>query len=116
MFIAWESYGRSDIPPLIRWIRGSQLNCDKGKGFTAIDIDTTPDAKVGLKCYTGFTWSDREILVAWHGEISFSETSLAHELLHAALLREGIFLDHHSLPYFFDRVDKANELIIKAGR
>jgi hypothetical protein len=130
VFIAWQSYGRSDMPPLVRWKSGKQLTCDDTKsgkrGFyipkTSADLPQNqsklpwPIPDFEIECKEGFTWSPLEILVAWHGEISFSETALAHELLHAALLRKGIWLNHHDLPYFNSMVDNANELIIKAGR
>lgn len=120
--IVWhEVYGRTDRPPLIRWKEGGELSCtdsQSGKpGFPVLDIDPgNPDGEVVGHCREGFTWSPLEVLVAWHGELSFSETALAHELLHVALLRRGIFLGHHRRPDFQPAIDRANAALIEAGR
>lgn len=109
--IIWvEVYGRTDRPPLVRWYTGDQLTCtdpDSGK----------PGIQMGAECREGWTWSPVEVLVSYHGETSLSETALAHEFLHALLLREGVWLEsHHDRPDFYPRIDVANAAIIQAGR
>lgn len=115
VYIIWvEAYGRTDRPPLVRWIEGSALDCTDPQSGKAGFPQFTEQGEA--TCREGLTMSPLEVMVAWHGELSFSETALAHELLHAALIRRGIFLDHHQRPDFFPAVDAANELVRAAGR
>jgi hypothetical protein len=122
VWIIWHDvYGRNDMPPLVRWRQGDQLTCDdpqSGKrGFPIVEYDPAdPVSAPAAKCREGLTWGPLEVLVAWHGEISFGETALAHELEHAELLRRGIFLGHHERPDFFSRIDAANAAVVAAGR
>lgn len=121
VYIVWhEVYGRNDRPPIVRWKVGKELDCTDPKsgkpGFHFVDLDPSVIEVEGpVVCREGDTWSPLEILVAWHGELSFSETALAHELEHAELLRRGIILGHHDRPDFFTRIDSANAALIKAG-
>jgi hypothetical protein len=121
--IVWvESYGRTDRPPLIRWQEGAALSCTdpvSGKPGFPVALAYADEAGGHVACREGDTWSPIEVIVAWHGEPSFSETALAHELLHAAKLREGDFRDQHRLPAslaFFAAVDAANAALVAAGR
>jgi hypothetical protein len=117
--VVWaEAFGRTDRPPLVRWLEGSALVCDCVEdGQRGFYIPAADEGKPQFQCRTGFTWSPLEVLVAWHGEESFALTALAHELLHAALLREGVVFErHHDRPDFFPRIDAANQRIIEAGR
>jgi hypothetical protein len=119
--IIWKAYGRTDALPLIRWVRGKALVCtdpNSGKGgFWIVDVDPDKPNDVGIVvCREGFTWSPLEVLCADHGELSFSEKVLAHELKHVDLLRRGIFKNHHQLPEFYRDVDAANQRVLEAGR
>lgn len=122
VWIVWrEAYGRTDRPPKVIWMEGSDLDCtdpQSGKlGFTIVDIDTTT-GEAPVRCREGFTWGPTEVLIAWHGtELTFAETPLAHEFLHALLLRQGVLFEvHHTRPDFYPRIDAANQLLIQAGR
>lgn len=119
--IIWQSYGRTDVLPLIRWVTGKALVCtdkDSGKtGFWIIEIDPGNPADPGIVvCREGFTWSPLELLAAYHGEQSIADTVLSHELKHVDLLRRGILLGHHELPEFYPAVDVANQKVREAGR
>jgi hypothetical protein len=122
VWIVWhEVYGRSDRPPIVRWKQGTDLVCtdrDSGKaGFWIVDYDPgSPDNAIRTVCREGWTWSPLDLTAAWHGELSFAQTVLAHELEHAELLRRGIFHGHHDRPDFFTRIDAANAALVQAGR
>jgi hypothetical protein len=115
--IAWvEVYGRKDRPPLVRWVQGAQLVCtdpNSGKGGFWI-----PDPDEGVVCREGLTMSYLECFVAWHGEASFAETALAHELLHVAQARGGVFDPRHKRPEWQPGglLERANAAIREAGR
>lgn len=92
--IIWHSvYMQDDPVPRIRWISGKQLNCNNGRGFSTIELDEN-DYPISV-CVEGFTFSTREVLVSWHGEDSYSQTAIAHELWHIVNLRYGIVDRHH---------------------
>jgi len=117
VWIVWHYYGREDVPPKVRWVRGAALSCttkDGKAGFPLAPEDVADDGR----CRLGLAWSSLEVLVADHGE-AISETSLAEELEHAELLRRGIYEtsdeSHHARPDFDVRRDRANELLRKAG-
>jgi hypothetical protein len=120
--IIWQSYGRTDTLPLIRWVTGKALVCDdpnSGKrGFWIVDLDPArPDDPGIIVCREGFTWSPLELLTAYHGEKSVADTPLAHELRHVDLLRRGVILErHHDRPDFYPSVDVANQKVREAGR
>lgn len=121
VWVVWRFYERYDIPPTIRWREGAQLTCEDPqshkRGFVIATLEDPGFGADGgvLQCREGLTWSPLEVLVAWHGELSFSETALAHELLHAVLLRQGIWTSHHERPDFFSRVEAANNLLKERG-
>lgn len=110
--IAWASYGRTDAPPEIRWV--TDLPCidptSNKRGFWITEADNR-DGEGYTRCREGFTMAFDWVLVAYHGEASIADTAATHELLHVALLREGIFVGHHQRPDFFHRIDVANESI-----
>ncbi len=99
--IIWHSvYGQSDPVPKIRWITGKSLDCNDGRGFTAFelnpDYDLGADSPVAVTvCVEGYTFSAKEVLVAWHGEDSYSQTTIAHELWHVVNIRYGVFDSFH---------------------
>lgn len=119
--IIWQSYGRTDTLPLIRWVTGKALVCtdpNSGKGgFWIIDVDPgKPDDPGFVVCREGFTWSSLELLAAYHGETSTADTVLAHELRHVDLLRRDIWKGHHERPDFYPSIDGANQKVREAGR
>lgn len=115
--IAWRIYGRTDTPPLVRWRQGDQLDCtDPNSGKAGFSI---PDPDEGTVCREGLTMSFLECWVAWHGEASFADTALAHELAHVALSRRWIFDTRHTRNEWWGDgglVDIANGAIREAGR
>lgn len=122
-WVVWHDvYKREDMPPLVRWITGQDLDCDDQrsgtKGFMVLELDPSdPDAVVRMRCDQGDTTSTLETRMAWHGnELSFSETVMCHEFEHAELLRRGIFIGHHERPDFFTRIDQCNAALRAAGR
>lgn len=87
--IVWgEVYGRVDPPPALRWVTGADLSCDGGRGFVAYGRD-------GKDCVSGYTLSPFAVSIALLEGQPLSESSLAHELRHAADLRDGILDDGH---------------------
>jgi hypothetical protein len=122
VWIVWHDvYGRQDRPPLVRWVEGDALDCINPKnqrpGFTIVDADLTT-GESPIRCRGGLTWSPFEVRIAWVGdEVSIAETTLAHEFLHAKLLRLGFWLEnHHERPDFYPTVEAANAAVIQAGR
>jgi hypothetical protein len=77
----WEFYGRKEPLPRIEWIAGDALGCggDPHK-FSAFTFG-------GNGCVAGAT--DAIVRVAYWGQ-PLSQTSLAHELWHAALGYMGV--------------------------
>lgn len=102
--IIWhEVYGRTDRPPLVRWVRKPDLPCtDETSGKPGFVIpDTDENGNLVVHCREGFTWSPLEILVADHGELSMGETAAPHELWHVVLLREGDWMPGHADTGFY---------------
>jgi hypothetical protein len=117
--IAWRMYGRTDLPPLVRWKQGEALSCtDPNSGARGFPVFLLEDGEAKPGCREGYTMSPYSCDVAWHGELSFSETALAHELLHVAHLRQGIFDGDHKRPEWQPGglLDQANAAIREAGR
>lgn len=132
--IVWaETYGRLDRPPLVRWVQGKALSCTdpaSGRpGFLQAELGDDLTEPARAVCHEGFTWSPTEVLVAYHDERSFSETALAHELMHALMLRQFQVDPHHrgpewkaleecveGAPPLCGIVDLANRKLIEAGR
>jgi hypothetical protein len=129
VYIIWtEVYGRTDRPPLIRWAEGDQLTCtdpSSGKGGFP-----QWDGHGEQVCREGITMSPLECVASWHGEDSFGETVMAHEMWHVALARMLIVDDDHLRDdwHTVDEcavsgasktcgvVDRANRAVIGAGR
>jgi hypothetical protein len=110
-----QAYGMADAPPRIRWIRGAELSCTDPNslkpGFPVIVVEGDEH---GCACREGFTYRWDQVSVADHGEPSFADMAMSHELLHAALWRRGVFLGHHKRPDFYPSVDLANDLLRKS--
>lgn len=70
---AWSELGGWPTePPAVRWLVGDELTCHNGRGFI-----------VEGRCHSGVA-GERVIWVAWPtGTERFSQTALAHELVHA---------------------------------
>jgi hypothetical protein len=83
--MVWNMYERADEPPAVRWVTGAELNCvdpDNGKpGFTV----------ALFWCRDGATFDGGSVYVAWREGDRMADTSLHHELQHAAMARRGIF-------------------------
>lgn len=114
--IVWRVYGRTDLPPVIHWVQGSALSCtSKGgrPGFPA-PIEKGID-EYDVECMEGLTLTPMSCYVAWSGPASFSETLLAHELLHVAQFRDGILDPLHTRPEWAVLVPRADAAIVEAG-
>lgn len=92
----WTTYGRRDIPPGIRVLAGAALTCDapSGKRGFPVILRSEDGVRPVQACREGFTFLATEVTVAWHGE-PWSQTALAHEMMHIRHWREGIVDDHH---------------------
>ena len=83
VWIVWHDvYGRRDQPPKVRWVTGAELTCAQANGITGFP---TP-----MGCRGGWTLSPLSVSVSLHDAEPLSDTPLAHELRHAADLRDGI--------------------------
>jgi hypothetical protein len=127
--IAWvEVFGRTDRPPVIRWVEPSQQTCaDQNSGKGGFHQLNSSGKAV---CREGITLSPLECVASWHGELSFAETVMLHEMWHVALLRMGIVDEDHARDDWrsLDEcavstasttcgiVDRGNRAVIEAGR
>lgn len=109
--IVWEdALGRDDQAPRVRWVFADDQTCIHGRsgrgGF---------DTVVG--CVEGLTISPFVVTVSWVTGGAFSDTTLAHELVHAAQARSLVFDVDHQTPEFQPggEVDQANALLLEAG-
>ena len=109
--IIWEdALGREDQPPRVRWVFADDQTCIHGHsgrgGF---------DTVVG--CVEGLTVSPFVVTVSWVTGGTFSDTTLAHELVHAAQARSLVFDRDHETPAFQPggEVDQANAMLLDAG-
>jgi hypothetical protein len=99
----WECYGRHDSPPRVRIVEGADLDCvspitgKRGFGVLLPD-DERLLGQPDVDCREGFTYSDDEVMVSWHGETRWSQTTLAHELQHAMQARNWVIDPHHKRP------------------
>jgi hypothetical protein len=99
----WACYGRKDAPPRVRIVEGEDLDCvspisgKRGFGVLLPD-DERLIGQPDVDCREGFTYSDDEVMVSWHGETQWSETTLAHELQHAMQARNWVIDPHHRRP------------------
>lgn len=89
--LVWRYYGDLDAPPWVSLVTGAALDCG--------DVNGKPDGFnfPPMGCLWGVTLSPNMCLVAHIGQ-AWSETSLAHELLHAHQWRRGVADPMHSLP------------------
>lgn len=105
---AWRIYGRTDTPPTVLIVQGSELTCvdpNSGKrGFMVLLVD-------GQTCREGYTLTADRVSVSYHGE-PWAETVLAHELLHAAQAREGIIDPNHTRPEWATLVPAAQAAMV----
>lgn len=92
----WDFYGRKDPPPKVRVVEGDELSCtDPNSGEPGFPVILgAEDGTPVQACRKGFTFLPTEVSVSWTGQ-PWSRTSLAHELMHVRLVREGLVFDHH---------------------
>lgn len=109
--IIWEEgLGRADRAPQIHWVFADEHNCtpprSERRGF-----------KTFLGCVEGLTLAPSLITVAWTDGGTFSDTTLAHELIHAAQLRHLIFDFKHQGAAFKPggALEQSNALLLDAG-
>lgn len=85
----WSAYGRTDRPPRVLVVTETDCIDERGvEGFRTI-----------VGCRQGFTASPFDVSVMWRGG-RWSETTLAHELQHAAQARRGYADPEHRSPEF----------------
>lgn len=115
--IVWRVYGRTDLPPVIRWKRGADLSCtDPNSGKPGFPVWLIEDGEPKPGCREGFTMSFLECSCADHGEESFADTVCPHELLHVAQARRGIFDPNHRSEEWQTLLPRAIEEVRNAGR
>lgn len=83
--IVWlDGLDRHDFAPVVAWVRGAQLDCTFPGGAKGFHL-------VGLGCLTGYTPDQGDgltISVAIEPWQTVADTQIAHEMVHAALLRD----------------------------
>ena len=99
--IAWRDvYHRTEPAPAIRWV--TALDCtdpDNGlPGFTAHLV-------TGRACRQGVTETVAECFVARGPKDAISDTTMCHEMMHAAQAYDGVFDPLHRTPSFADGGD-----------
>jgi len=83
--LVWTAYGRTDKPPRVRIVQADELTCtDPVSGMPGFPVLLT----TGPGCREGFTISPLETSVAYRQP--WSDSALAHELMHVAQGRRGI--------------------------
>jgi hypothetical protein len=117
--IVWQSYGMPDKAPSIDVVQGARLDCvdpfSNKMGFhVLLTSDSDGTLHVTSGCREGYTVVPWESSVSWHGE-PWSETALAHELMHQAQFRRGIIDSDHRRPEWTTDVPKANALLKSQG-
>lgn len=115
--VVWvEVYGRADRPPVVHWVQGKDLSCtDPNSNLPGFPVPLMEHGEPTVECRNGLTLTPGACYVAWAGVTSFSETALAHELLHVLQLRKGIIDPNHDRPEWSTLVPAANEALVKAG-
>ncbi len=109
--IAWQSYGRTDMPPTVRIVDADQLTCvDPASGTPGFPV-VLPD---GCGCRNGYTISPWSVSVSQR--LPWSSSSLPHELFHAYQARIGIVDPEHKRPGWTTDVPRARELLRAHGR
>lgn len=115
--LIWKTYGRTDSPPIVRWVTGSDLDCidpNSGKqGFTVFEPDDSGEHPI--RCREGYTMHFDWFLAAYHGERSIADTAVCHEMKHVALVREGVYVGHHKRDDFYPDIEKADARLRAAG-
>lgn len=104
--IVWHSYDGEAPPPHVQLVTGSDLNCQNGTAFLVPHYG----------CVYGLTLAPGMCVVAYTGK-PFHETALAHELLHAVMLRRGIVDINHESENWKPggELERANIELAKAG-
>jgi hypothetical protein len=121
--LVWGLYGATENPPIVKWVQGTDLTClDPNTGL--------PGLKTPGGCREGVEWIPTFVQVAWREGDNFSDTTLAHEFMHAAQAYRLILDTDHSTQEFknFDQckaanrpmpcgiVEYANELLVAEGQ
>jgi hypothetical protein len=103
--VVWtDVYGRTDKPPAVRWVLEHEQDCvDPTSGRGAFWFP-------GAGCHEGLTLSPYEVTVSWHDGDTYDFSAFAHELLHAAQWRQGIWDPQHVRPEW-DLVPAAKEAL-----
>ena len=88
---AWKALGRTDEPPDVKLVVGTQLSCtDPVSGHPGFPVAMLN----GMDCREGYTVTPWFTVVAERQP--WSDSALIHELLHVAQLRSGIVDPNHT--------------------
>lgn len=119
--LVWrEVYGRLDSAPRIEWVHVEPETSCVQRGDGMLGFLTAYG-----ECVGGYTYSQTYVFSIEPIEGKYSRTSVAHEFLHALLLRTHAPLPHHSggsvsVPErdtsFYVRVEMANGALAAEGR
>lgn len=114
--LVWNFYGRTDPPPKVRVLEGAALSCtDPNSGAEGFPVILgAEDGAPRVDCREGYTVLPTEVMVAWTGKKPWSQTAMAHELMHARQFREGIIDPKHERPEW-QEVARANAKLEAAG-
>lgn len=86
--VVWrDGLERTDPAPAVAWVRGDELDCAlPGSGWRGFRLAGMPG------CYTGYTADQNGgwgVSVAINPGQEVADTQVAHEMVHASLLRDG---------------------------
>jgi hypothetical protein len=86
----WQSYGETGpVPAVLAVSDPLDLTCPSGKAFVAVTM-------AGPQCVTGFTFLPFTVSVVRMPGQLWSDTSLAHELMHAHQSLHFVFEANHN--------------------
>jgi hypothetical protein len=108
--VVWHlSFGRTDAPPTVQWLREPHLNC---RGATSGD----PGFFYNNECLGGLTLSGYKVIVVIRQGQPIHLAGLAHEFQHARLERDGAAdtgVGHQQ--WFYAAFAPANALLAERG-
>lgn len=85
--VVWrDGLGRTDSAPAVKWVRGDELNCTFPGGARGFRLFGIPHCLRGYTPDAGDGW---EVSVAIGDDEVVADTQVAHEFMHASLLRDG---------------------------
>lgn len=112
VFLAWSLLGQHTLPPVIHWVEKRALNCEGEGGHHG-----WKDPRFPGECVYGLTDTPYNVKVAWWPGDTFSGSSMVHELLHVAYLRQtGDARPKHGPEWEQGgTVDQINQILMSEG-